>query len=207
MRTPRLRNQRRKPPATTVRTTSLTVPPSACLIVLKSSRSFRTNDSRRCGPIGTFSGVDGAGFRPAQATSPTPSRPSFNRSSASAGWVAADSALPASSNGSRASPFTPRAASWSALGSGAGLHGSPSYGACCGTGVASNSTVMRSTPAIPSTSAWWTSRSARNARPRALDEPRLHSGSARSSRCDRPARRARAIARPSRAPAARCRGA
>ena len=58
---------------TTVSTTSLTVPPNAFLTALKSSRRPRTTAKRRCGPISTFSGVSGAGFRPAQTISPRPS--------------------------------------------------------------------------------------------------------------------------------------
>ena len=109
----------------------------------------------------------------------------MTRSSDVAGWVAADSAPPASSNGSRASPFTPRAASWSALGSGAALHGSPSCGACCGIGVASNSTVIRSTPAIPSTSAWWDLEISAKRPPSSPWTSHVsHSGFARSSRCE-----------------------
>ena len=73
MRTPRDCSQCRSPPATTLSTTSLTVPPKAFLISLNSDSSLRISTSRRCGPIGTFSGVSGAGFRPAHATSATPS--------------------------------------------------------------------------------------------------------------------------------------
>jgi hypothetical protein len=137
----------------TVRTTSLTVPPNAFLMRLKSLSSLRIVTSRRCGPIGTLSGVAGAGFRPAHATSATPSTASRATSSEAVGCVAASSARPASENGSRASPRTPRAASATPLGSGCGTHGSPSNGSCVGTGSASKRTVARSTPAIPSTSA------------------------------------------------------
>ena len=70
----------------------MTVPPNVFLTSLRSLRSLRTNASRRCGPIGTFSGVSGAGFRPAHATSPMPSSASLTVSSDVAGRSAADSA-------------------------------------------------------------------------------------------------------------------
>ncbi len=104
-----------------------------------------------------------------------PRAPRGRCSSDSAGRVAADSARPASSNGSCASPRIPRAASCSALGSDAAIHGSPSCGAAGGgTGVASNSTVIRSTPEMPSTSAWWDLEiSAKRPLLEPLHEPRL----------------------------------
>ncbi len=42
-------------------------------MALTSARPARTQAYRRCGPIGTFSGVAGARLSPAQATSPMPS--------------------------------------------------------------------------------------------------------------------------------------
>ena len=55
-----------------------------------------------------------------------------------------------------AGPRSPAATRSVADGSGAGSHSSLGLvGAACGTGSRSNSTVARSTPAIPSISAWW----------------------------------------------------
>ena len=153
MRTPRDCSQVRSAPATVARTTSLTVPPNAFLTSLKSLSSQRTVANRRCGPIGTLSGVSGAGFSPAHATSATPSIASRAACSEDVGRVATPTARPATSNGSFTSPRIPRAASDAALGSGCGTHGSPSCGSAGGIGSRSNSTVARSTPAMPSTSA------------------------------------------------------
>ena len=153
VRTPRERSHRRSPPATTVSTTSLTVPPKASLTTLKSLSSLRISTSRRCGPIGTFNGVCGAGLSAAQATSASPSTDSRTACSELSGRAAARSVRPATENGSSTRPRTPRAAIPTALGSGCGIHGSPSCGIGGGVGSRSNSTVARSTPATPSTSA------------------------------------------------------
>ena len=64
VRTPRSCSQLRSAPATTASTASLTVPPSAFLISLKSARRLWTQRTRRCGPISTLSGTSGAGFMP-----------------------------------------------------------------------------------------------------------------------------------------------
>ena len=69
--TPRVWSQSRTPPATTHKTTSLTVPPRTSLMPLNWARSERTQTKRRWDPIGTLSGSVGAGFAKFQATSPT----------------------------------------------------------------------------------------------------------------------------------------
>ena len=119
----------RSAPATTASTTSLTVPPKAFLTVLKSSRlAGRPRTKRRCGPIGTFSGVSGAGFRPAQTISPTPSAASRARASARSGWASASIAPSASATPVRTAPRSPAASSWAVPGSGCGCHGRPGVG-------------------------------------------------------------------------------
>jgi hypothetical protein len=83
----------------------------------------------------------------------------------------------------RTSPLIPRAASCAADGSGCGTHGSPSKGADVGTGSRSNSTVARSTPEMPSTSAWWVLEiSAKRFSSRPCTSHVSHSGLERSSR-------------------------
>ena len=124
-------SQRRSAPATTVSTTSLTVPPNASLIALKSDSSQRTSSSRRCGPIGTLSGVSGAGFRPGPRdlghALDRLARGVQRRCRPRRG---AERAAGERRTAARTSPRTPRAASEAALGSGWGAHGSPS----CGSG-------------------------------------------------------------------------
>src|SRR5215204_6578882 len=96
VRTPRSRSQRPSEPATTARTASFTVPPSAFLISLKSASRLCTQRTRRCGPIGTLSGTSGAGFRPAHTTSPIPSAASRTCSIVWPGRWSAPSARPSS---------------------------------------------------------------------------------------------------------------
>ena len=185
MRVPRERSHFWRPPETTVSTTSLTVPPNAFLTSRKSSSSSRRKKTRRCGPISTLSGVAGAGLSVAHAISPTPSSASRVVSNVSVGRVAADAARPASSNGVRTRPRMPRAARSSEDGSGCGRHGSPSCGSAGGFGSASNSTVARSTPAMPSTSAWWVFEiSAKRSPSSPWTSHVSHSGLARSSCCE-----------------------
>ena len=150
---PRERSQRPRAPATTASTTSLTVPPNAFLTCLSSARSQRTSARRRCGPIGTLSGVAGAGFSATTATSPSPSRTVRAASTASPGWVAAAAARPASASGARMSPRTPRATSPARVGARRGAHARSECGTGLGSGSRSKSTVARSTPPTPSTSA------------------------------------------------------
>ena len=52
---PRALSRSRKPPVIAVRTTSLTVPPSAVRTALNSSNLPSVQAHRRCGPIGPFS--------------------------------------------------------------------------------------------------------------------------------------------------------
>ena len=185
VRVPRERSHFCRPPETTVSTTSLTVPPNAFLTSLKSSSSSRRKTKRRCGPISTLSGVSGAGLSVAHAISPTPSIASRVDSNVSVGRRAAEAARPASSNGVRTSPRMPRAARSSEDGSGCGRHGSPSWGSCGGTGSASNSTVARSTPEIPSTSAWCVLEISAKRLPSSPCTSHVsHSGLARSSCCE-----------------------
>ena len=139
----------RMPPATTVSTTSLTVPPSAPLMALTWSRSTRTTSKRRWGPTGTFSGVLGAGEatetanRPALAmvvpTRRGPRRAARTERTISAGWVARSTRESTSSCEDE--------------GGGAGSHSVGSTGG--GWGSRSRMTVATSTPEMPSTRAWW----------------------------------------------------
>ena len=182
VRRPRERSHFCSAPATALRTTSLTVPPSASLTRLKSARSCRTQTSRRCGPISTLSGVGGAGFSAAQTTSPMPSSASRVSCSASLGCAAAPSARAPASNGRLSRPRTPRAASSTRLGVGRGAHGASGCPISDGTGERSKSTVARSTPATPSTSAWWVLvMSAKRSPSRPWTSHSSHSGLERSS--------------------------
>ena len=67
--------------------------------------------------MGTFSGVSGAGFSPAQTISPMPSAASRARASACSGWASASSAPSASSIPARTAPRRPAATSSAAPGS------------------------------------------------------------------------------------------
>ena len=107
MRTPRACSHWRSAPATTVSTTSLTVPPNAFLTALKSPSSDTTPAKRRCGPIATFSGVGGAGFRPAQTISPTPSAATRASASARSGARSAASAFAVTASDAFAIPAAP----------------------------------------------------------------------------------------------------
>ena len=141
MRTPRDCSHSRSAPLTTVRTTSLTVPPNAFLTVLKSLEA-RTTAKRRCGPISTLSGVSGAGFSPAHTISPRPSTASRARSTAVPGRSAAFSARPATPKPACIRPLTPPAISSADDGSGLAAQASPSPGSIgLGTGSRSKSTV------------------------------------------------------------------
>ena len=144
----------RSAPVTTASTTSLTVPPSAPLIALKRWRSLSTHANRRCGPIRVLSGLGGAPPMPAAAIEARP--PSVR--------VAAEPALrglderaehgATGVDGADASSVTASPSSAAPLGSGRGYQAGPGSRSG-GSGSRSNSTVMMSTPEIPSTSAWW----------------------------------------------------
>ena len=155
MRTPRERSHFCSAPATVASTTSLTVPPSAFFTRLKSASSWRTQTSRRCGPISTLSGVSGAGFMPGPhdlaeplerlarllqrlGRGGSPRRPDAPPSRAGARRGRARRARPCRAGSASAAGSTAR----SGCATGAG------------SGVRSNSTVARSTPETPSTSAW-----------------------------------------------------
>ena len=139
-------------PATTASTTSLTVPPNAFLTSLKSSSRLPMPMNRRCGPMWTFSGVSGAGFRPAQTISPTPSAASRVRASARSGCASASRAPSASSIPARTAPLRPAATNSGVPGSRCGRHARPECLIGGGSGLRSNSTVARSIPAMPSIS-------------------------------------------------------
>ena len=64
-------------------------------------------------------------------------------------------ALAAAPAAARAKPIAPPATSSAPVGSCWGCHGSSECGTSGGTGVRSNITVARSTPLMPSISAWW----------------------------------------------------
>ncbi len=73
----------------------------------------------------------------------------------------------------------------SALGSDCGAHGGASWGTACGTGVASNRTVARSMPEMPSTSEWWVLEiSAKRLPSSPCTRYVSHSGFERSSACE-----------------------
>ena len=73
----------------------------------------------------------------------------------------------------------------SELGVGLGIHGASSWGTGTGTGARSNRTVIRSTPAMPSTSAWWfLEMSAKRPPSRPCTSHVSHSGLERSSACE-----------------------
>ena len=110
VRMPRDSSQSRSAAVTTLSTTSLTVQPKASLTVLKSRKSLGTPTKRRCGPISTLSGVGGAGFRPAQTISPTPSAASRAPATAVCGRETTRAARAASPRPVRAMPMTPEAA-------------------------------------------------------------------------------------------------
>ena len=128
MRTPRDCSHERSAPLTTVSTTSLTVPPKASLTALKSASSLRTTRKRRCGPISTLSGVGGAGFSPAHATSPRPSTATRAERSASTGRVASDAAAAAVRTPVRSRSSVPEASTCAPVGVRAGSHASSGCG-------------------------------------------------------------------------------
>ncbi len=133
----------------------MTVPPKAFLTALKSPSSDTTVAKRRCGPISTFSGVDGAGFRPAQTISPMPSAATRASASARSGVRSAAIAFAVTDMEAFAMPTAPALTRSTGLGSGSAIHGSRSSSTGVGSGPRSKRTVARSTPAIPSIIAWW----------------------------------------------------
>ena len=144
VRSPREWNQRCSAPATTARTTSLTVPPNASLTSLNSDSRALATSKRRCGPMRTLSGVSGGGLSPAQTTSPRPS-------SASRACSSSRGARARARSGAVAALRSDSAASSAPVGSGRGCQASGA-GEPGGSRSRSNSTVARSTPEIPSTS-------------------------------------------------------
>ena len=198
------------PPATTVSTTSLTVPPNAFLTSLKSSSSSRTNAKP---PVRADRRRSAASRAPGSAPPRRPRRrPRAPRA-------------PASSDVGRAARRGGRAAGElerrphqpadpargeverARLGVRAPT-ARPRAGSCGGTGSASNSTVARSTPEMPSTSAWWVLEISAKRLPSSPWTSHVsHSGFARSSRWEwMRAASARSCSSRARRAAARCGG-
>ncbi len=138
---PRSCSQRRRAALLTASVTSLTVPPSAVLIRLNSSRLHRAQQKQRSGPISVLNGTFGAGLVIAQLTSLTPTAPSAARFAARDGWR---SAAPSQrtilaivdQNPLKAQPRSPAFDG--------GLRGS--HGASSRTGSSTGSTSKRSVP-------------------------------------------------------------
>ena len=198
----------RSAPLTTVSTTSLTVPPNAFLTGLKSSSSLRTT---REAAVRADLDVERRRRAPGSAPPTRPRRrprpPRAPSAAPSAGRVASDAA-----RGGRRTPVLhqparagrERAARRSARARGShGLVGVRDLG---GTGLEVEEHVARSTPAMPSTSAWWVLEiSAKRPSVEALDEPHLPQRlGAVELLGEDPRRRAAAAAPRSPAPAARC---
>ena len=180
----------RSAPVTTVSTTSLTVPPSAPLIALKRPSSDSTQANRRCGPIRVLSGLGGAPPMPADAIDASPATVLAACSAAARGALTMPAAARAASNGVPARSITASANSDGPLGSGRGYQGGLGSRSG-GSGSRSNSTVMMSTPEMPSTSAWCVLQtSPKWSSPTRLTSQISHSGFERSSCCEntRPAR-------------------
>ncbi len=142
-------------PATTASTTSLTVPPSAFLIALKSARSPRSQVKRRWGPIVTLKGLGGAGWSPAHASAPSAISVSPAFCAIVRGPRNAARTPRTISRGAIARSSSASASSSASLGSGRGIHSCSGGATGIGSGAESNRTVAMSTPEMPSTSAWW----------------------------------------------------
>jgi hypothetical protein len=111
----------------------------------------------------------------------------------------APSAPAATSPTARTAPLIPRAASSAPDGSGCGTHGSSPSIDSGPSGVRSNSTLARSTPETPSTSAWWVFESSAQPSPeRRSTSHSSHSGFERSRRWEntRPAIASSALSSP-----------
>ncbi len=103
-----------------------------------------------------MNGLGGAGaLTPASVVAPTPTTVSLRWASALRGVRSAARAPLSISPGTveRSSSASP--SSFACPGSGRATHGAGGRDGCSGSGEASNSTVVMSTPEIPSTSAWW----------------------------------------------------
>ena len=174
-----------------VRTTSLTVPPSAVRTALNSSNLPSVQAHRRCGPIGPFSdravgviacfaseGTVEARVLPDAATLLAAFTALLTVGIDEAcwsGWVTASEKAPLTSDRDDG-----------------GRRGVQSFGASCfASGSRSNISCMRSVPATPSTMQWWTlEMSAHLSSARPSTSQSSHSGLAMSRRwpSTRPAR-------------------
>ena len=187
----RSRSQRPSASETTLSTTSLIVPPRTFLIALKRSSSASTQSKRRWGEIDTFSGVLGAGLMPPEASAPTAAASSTTRRTTRRGPRSTARAPRTISVGRVARSTSASPSSWASLGNGRATHGRSGGAGGGASGAASNSTVVMSTPEMPSTRAWWVLASRAKRSPSSLSTSQIsHSGLSRSSCCEntRPAR-------------------
>ena len=182
VRTPREMSQVRRAPLTTASTASLTVPPREFLIALKSARLALTTRKWRWGPIGTLSGLSGAGLAPAQANSASPWTPSLIPSKAYCGLVTVETTLRVLFTRALVALSMLEATIVLAPGERAGSHASSGCLISVPSGLRSKRTVARSTPDTPSISAWWVlERSAQRPSSSPSTIHSSHSGRSRSS--------------------------
>ena len=153
---PRPLSRSRKPPAIAVRTTSLTVPPSAFRTALNSSNLPSVQAQRRCGPIGPLS-ERAVGVMACLASDGTVEAAVL---SGSASPFAARIALPtlgiddSCCSGWLSASVTDSATTDRFDGDRRGVQGVGS--SCVASGSRSNISCIRSVPAMPSTMQWWT---------------------------------------------------
>ena len=121
-------------------------------MALKRPRSASTQANRRCGPMRVLSGLGGAPPRPADAIETRPASVFAADPAASRGAVTRRAAARAASTGVPARSISASPNSELPLGSGRGYQAGPGSRSG-GSGSRSNSTVMMSTPEMPSTSA------------------------------------------------------
>ncbi len=142
--------------------------------------------------MSTLNGLGGAGaLIPASVVAPTLARPSLTCSAARRGARSSARAPRAISAGTVERSISASPSSFADPGSGLALQGAAgAVGA--GSRAVSNSTVVMSTPEMPSTSAWWVFATSAKRPPDMLCTSQIsHSGLERSRRCEnsRPARR------------------
>jgi len=136
-------------PATIARTTSLTVPPNAFLTSLKSSSCSATATKRRCGPIGRSAASQAPGSGPPDDLADALRGFTRAREGALGVGQRVHGAL-RERDAVRTAPIKPAVTNATAPGSGCGFQGFPLIVSGGGSGERSNSTVARSTPAMPS---------------------------------------------------------
>ena len=141
----------------------------------------------------TLNGLSGAGaLMPAIVVAATFATPSLICIAAASGVRSRRRALRVISAGTVARSTSASPNSFAGPGSGLAIHGSAGGATGAGSGSVSNSTVVMSTPEMPSTSAWWVFAISAK-RPRDIFSTSMisQSGFERSSRCEntRPARR------------------